>query len=99
MLRRLVFSFVSFAMLAGLSGCLSLPHAPGVKTLQQMELPQQYVSHLSSVDAQALELYHVGKPDTHRRCFGFPIRASMRILSKQLWITWSLNIETTTCSY
>jgi hypothetical protein len=66
MLKRLVFSLISFTPLVGLSGCLSLPHTPNEKTLQQIELPQQYVSHLSSVDAQALELYHVGKPDTHR---------------------------------
>jgi len=65
MLKRLVFSLISFALLAGLSGCLALPHTPNAKTLQQVELPPQYVSHLSSADAQALELYHVGKPDTH----------------------------------
>jgi hypothetical protein len=66
MLKRIAFGLVSIGVLIGLSGCLSLPHSPKAKVVQQIELPQQFVSHLSTSDAQALELYHVGKIDARQ---------------------------------
>jgi hypothetical protein len=61
MLKRIFFGLGSVVVLLGLSGCLSLPHTPKEKIVQQMLLPAEFTSHLSTSDAQALELYHVGE--------------------------------------